>query len=64
MCRVMFHFIGSILSIAILKLSIEISSNPLIEVCTHCTQLLSKICVRQHCKALINVYHICKSFEQ
>ena len=51
----MICFLGSMLSSAILELSIEVSLNPLIEVCMCCTKLLSNICVKQHLEALVCV---------
>ena len=39
-----------------LELSIEVSSNPLIEARTHCTKLLSKVYVEQHLEALVHAY--------
>ena len=50
---VIIHFLGSILSIAMLKLSIELPSSPLIEACVHCTQLLSKVYIEHHLEALV-----------
>ena len=50
---VMLHFLGSILSIAMLKLSITLPSSALIEVCARCTKLLRKVYVEQHLEALI-----------
>ena len=52
----MICFPGSILSIAMLELSIEVSLNPLIEEHTHRTKLLSKVCVKQHLQALVYAY--------
>ena len=46
-------FLGSILSIAMLELSIEFSSSPLIEACMHCIKLWSKVYVEQHLEALV-----------
>ena len=46
------RFLGSIFSIVMLELSIKFSSNPLIEVYTHCTKLWSKVYVKQYLKAL------------
>ena len=51
----MIWFLGSILSIAMLELSIEVSSNPLLEARTHCTKCLSKVCVKQGLEALVYV---------
>ena len=48
-------FLGSILSIAMLELSIELSSRPLIEPPTHCTKLLSKVYIKQLLEALVYV---------
>ena len=48
-------FLGSILSIAMLELSIELPSNPLIEPATHCTKLLSKVYIKQHLEPLVYV---------
>ena len=62
----MICFLGSILSIAILELSIEVS-NPLTEACTHCSKFLSKVCVKQHLEALVHVCdeaHITKDHSQ
>ena len=47
----------SILSIAMLELSIKVSLNPLIEVHMCCTKLLSKVCVEQRLETLI---YFCK----
>ena len=49
------YFLGSILSIARLELSIRLSSNPLIEPPTHCTKLLSKVYIKQHLEAFVYV---------
>ena len=43
------------ISITMLELSIEVSSNPLTEVCVHCSKLLSKVSVEQHLQALAYV---------
>ena len=55
------HFPGSIHSIAMLELSIEVSSNPLIEVRMHCTKL-SKACVEQRLEALVYVCYEIQKF--
>ena len=51
----MIHFLGSILSVAMLKLSIQVLSNSLIEMCTGCIKLLCKVCVEQRLEALVYV---------
>ena len=51
----MIWFLGSILSIAMLELSIELSSSLLIEGLTHCTNFLSKVYVEQHLEAVVYV---------
>ena len=48
----MIRFLGSKLSIAIVELSIELSSSPLAKLHMHCIKLLSKVCVKQHLEAL------------
>ena len=50
----MIRFLGFIVSIAMLKLSIKLS-NPLIETRLHCTKLLSKVCVKQCFEILVYV---------
>ena len=45
-------FLGSILSITMVELSIELPFSPLIEACAHSTKLLSKVYVEQHLEAL------------
>ena len=62
----MICFLGSILSIAILELSIEVS-NPLMEACTCCSKFLSKISAKQHLEALVHVCdeaHITKRYSK
>ena len=48
-------FWAQCLSVAMLELSIKVSSNPLIEACMHCIKLLSKVCVMQHIEAFAYV---------
>ena len=50
----MICFLGSILSVAILELSIEVS-NSLMEVCTRCSKILSKVFVKKRLEALVHV---------
>ena len=49
------HFLGSILSITTMKLSIESLLNPIIELFTNSTKLLSKVYVKQRLEALAYV---------
>ena len=49
----MIRFLGSILSVVIWELSIELSLSPLIEACTHCTKLWSKVYVKQRLEDLV-----------
>ena len=51
----MICFLGSIFSIAMLQLSIELSSSPLTEPPTRCTKLLSKVYIEQHLEVLVYV---------
>ena len=49
----MIHFLGSILCVTMLELSIELPSSGLIEACAHCAKLLSKVYVEQHLVAFV-----------
>ena len=62
----MICFLGSILSVNILELSIEVS-NSLMEACTRCSNFLSKVCVKQRLEALVHVCdeaHVTKHHSQ
>ena len=49
----MICFLGSMLWVAMLEISIKLSPSPSIEQSTRCIKLLSKVCVEQRLETLV-----------